>query len=283
MSPRLSRVGVCVAGLMLASGAAAQTSRLYVTALLDPDVPNGGIAVLQSHNLLFKFPTVQFEERAIAISGDVRTASLRPASYPPGADDGHRYDLNGNYLGQAYPATSADLFSSDGTTDGQHNYGITAGALYQYDRDWQNPAPLFSSPVDRPFTRGVTYDPYQHTFWILTEAFNPVTGFDVWVDEFDYAGQRLQGSLVHDPVSGLPAAQNRSALAFDPADRTLWIVDEGYLAQVDRTTGAIMDAFLHPYLLINPPGAEFDLGLVPAPGAAGLLVLAGACALRRRR
>ena len=255
----------------------AQLSRLYVSNNLN----NGGWAIDVFRNQLFDFafntatPLSSTSEAAIAVWGDVRTASIDPTL---GA--GHLYDLNGNYLNQSYAPNGPPR--PDGTSDGQYNYALVGGTVTQFDRQWQNPTSLFTSPTSRTFGYGITYDQVDQSLWIHSYEEDPITGARTyWVEQFSKAGQRLGGAPV---TSSSPFYfGEQGGLALDPADRTLWIVNQTEFIQVGRNGVALIDPINpNPFIYVNPPGAEFNL-LVPEPASTMLAPVAFIFFRRRRR
>ena len=120
-----------------------------------------------------------------------------------------------------YPPEFTDSAEIDGTSDGEFNYtvqgfGLTTGGaitedVIRTDLNWQNPSVLFS--VQTKFQAqneywGITYDPVNNSLWLSGGQNNPTIS--------DYS---LSGALLSSFNTGY---SDMEALAFDPADDTLW-------------------------------------------------------------
>ena len=196
-------------------------------------------------------------EMPIAVWGDIRTVGYQSAS-----PKGGQYSLAGVPTGTSYalPAISADAW--DSTSDGTHNYLLSAGNVYQTNRDFSNPVLLFN--VDHDLgnqSLGITYDPFNNSLWVST-----LYGFDSNSEMLDYS---LSGRFLK-ILS--PLGTIASGLALDPADESLWLVD----SNTGRLTGFSQN---YTFLGYGPyvgyaQGLEFNLGPTPTPEP-GTLVLFG--------
>ncbi len=244
--------------LALAGAASAQTSELYIFSYTSNQA-----YVVQNGNLNRSFATGTYEF-AGAVAGDVRTVQ----AYSWVGQDGKQYDTNGNDLGGRYAYTGLD-YIYDATTDGaNYNYACLYGGgdLYRFDRNWQNAQFQFSTAGN---TLGTAYDTSNNTIW--TAAGSGA------VSQYDLNGQLL---------SQFFPGGNWYGLALDPADGTLWLTQDGsypYIAQYDQSGNHLQDVYVGNFGMGNTLGMEFDVGRVPAPGAAALLGIGGLAASRRRR
>lgn len=244
----------------LAAGAAmAQTSPLYT-------VPYGGNSgsVVQGGNVISSWTLNGSNyETGIAVSGDIRTVNAFP-----GNGIGQRYDLSGTPIGSTVQNNSLGSIY-DGATDGvKFNYAVEHNGSYnvfQFDRDWGNPTPMFNVGFA---CSGITYD--NGTLWIA-DALNSRT-----VRQFDLNGNEL---------FRFDAAQSDVAygLALDPADQTLWVGTyyNNKMTQYKKDGTYLQTVFVNG--LGGAMGMEFDMTGIPAPGAAALLGVGGLVAARRRR
>ena len=242
---------------------AGPTSTLYLT--------NGsGFVVVQGNTIVNSFPIAYSTsyEIPIAVYGDVRTAG-----YLSGTQGG-QYTLGGTPTGTSYawPGVVTDAY--DSTTDGSHNYLVNYGNgdIFQTARDFTNPTLLFN--VGQSIV-GITYDRANNSLW-----------FSTWsgILVVDYS---LSGILLSSFSTG---HELNASLAMDPADHTLWLVNDrsgttnyGYLEQYS-TAGALLST--GPYVGYTL-GGEFNLApnTTPEPGTlvmfgSGILGLAGV--LRRK-
>jgi hypothetical protein len=198
------------------------------------------------------------------------------------------------WSGTPPPAGEAYNTFFDGTSDGTRNYtveyrnsnqvsGIDLEAnVIATDLNWQNPVVLFSIPgvlfPQRAFA-GVTYDPTNNSLWFSGSGS---------LDVVDYS---LTGELLSSFTAGV-VSPTRIALAFDPADATLWLTNCcNQLYQYSRV-GILLQSGTPSGL---PDQGEFTAGEfaepvpsgVPEPStlplfATGLGIL-GLLASRRRR
>jgi hypothetical protein len=145
--------------------------------------------------------------------------------------------------------------SYDGTTDGSYNYIVDYqfGIVYRTNRDYTNPVALFSPQYSG---WAVTYDATNNSLWVSDEAYGVVDDFS------------LSGTLLSSFNTGHMFG---AALALDPADETLWLVnddghstDYGYLEQYSKA-GALLS--IGPYVG-QTWGGEFN---EPEPSSFALL------------
>jgi hypothetical protein len=123
-----------------------------------------------------------------------------------------QYTLSGTPTGTSWsgtpPLAGGRNQILDGTSNGTHNYAVESfnsngtQNVLATDLNWQHPVALFSVP---PSTVGITYDPNNNSLW-LSNVFGVIS---------DYT---LTGTL----LSSFSPGFFGTALAFDPADGTLW-------------------------------------------------------------
>jgi hypothetical protein len=218
------------------------------------------IVVIQG-NSITTFPQAYNpgHELPIAVFGDIRTTGNRPD-----VDKGGQYDLTGTSTGVTYTLPTGMNAATDSTSDGTYNYLVDYNNLnvIRTDRDFTNPVPLFSvSPMPQP--SGITYDSTDQTLWIS------------YIGSQDLQKYSMKGALLKS-IDAVYA--ENAALAFDPSDGTLWVVNghTGYLEQFSTSGQALGEG---PY--VGPTyGAEFNLAttFVPTPEP-GSLTLFGSSLL----
>jgi hypothetical protein len=151
----------------------------------------------------------------------------------------------------------------DSTSDGTHNYLLSAGNVYRTNRDFTNPVLLFNVNHDFQIfeSLGITYNPRNNSLWV-SEFMAPIH-YSV-MKEYFLSGHVLKTYGTVGPVA--------SGLALDPADETLWNVDydTGRLAQY----GSSFDFLGYGPYVGYAQGLEFNLGPTPTPEP-GTLVLFG--------
>ena len=237
---------------------AGPTSPLYLTFLYD--LNDYDIYVVQGNSIIRTFPEAYNAplEAPIAVYGDVRTT----AYYAGGA--GGQYTLSGTPTGTSYvlPSVISTGGAYDSTSDDSHNYlvDLSTGWVYETARDYTNPVALFNAGTANDL--GITYDRRNNSLWI--------SGWNNTMVQ-DYS---LNGTLLSSFSTG---HFDNAALALDPADHTLWLVDDyfhnndygGYLEQYS-TAGALLS--VGPYVGYTL-GGEFN---TPEPGT---LILFGSGAL----
>lgn len=264
--------------------ARAQTSPLYL-------VDSGGAIVVQNGVVTGTFSSglTEVRDTAVAVSSTIRTYGQNFNAPYSGAE----YTLAGNFTGTTYTNTLSCCVR-DGTTDGTYNYAIVepGGGLdslvYRFGLDWSNPEIVnfdFIFPdspqvvhLGRP--TGITWDPRDNSFWFAQQGFL----FNISADRAFIAG------LIGSP-SSVP-----QALAFDPADNTLWLstftAGQGsFLIQYDATKTIDRPV---PLTVISGlgafSGAEFALlaPAVPEPATwmtmiLGFGMIGGAVRYRKRK
>lgn len=255
-APSLAAIALVIITLVgVAHAGPGPTSPLYLTY-------GGAIVVVQGNSVINSF-TVAYGypyEYPIAVYGDVRTTAYGRLAA------GGQYSLAGVPTGTSYVLPS--VVSSvvyDSTTDGSHNYLVdySDGYVYQTARDFTNPVLLFNTG---PRALGITYDRANNSLWIAPYQGTTVT-------DYSLSGGVLSSFNAAGGVFG--------ALAWDPADGTLWMPDiDGNLVQYS-TAGA----FLSTGLFVGyAPGGEFNEA-IPEPGTLvmfGSGILGFASLLRRK-
>ncbi len=260
---------VAVALTGIAQAGPGPLSPLYLTT----DGPR--ILVVQGNSVINTFPEAYGspKELPIAVWGDVRTTGYYPPQYS--GTEGGQYTLGGSPTGTTYILPLPINQAEDSTSDGSHNYlvDLFGGTVYQTARDFTNPIPIFSTGVYND--AGISYDAANNSLWISGDGPTIVA---------DYS---LSGTLLSSFNTG---HQYNKALALDPADHTLWLVNDdsnsprhGYLEQYS-TAGVLLST--GPYVGVAY-GGEFDLAANPTPEpgtlimfGSGILGLAGV--LRRK-
>ena len=237
-------VAVAFTGVALAGPG--PTSPLYLTS---GGYPN--IIVVQG-NTITQFPEAYGApwEGPIAVYGDVRTTGSFPAS-----PRGGQYSLAGVPSGTSYVLPSVIQRSDDSTSDGSHNYLLDemTSTVYQTARDFTNPVALFNVPL---YQVGITYDRANNSLWI--------SGYDTFVIDYSLSGGYITSFSTGHDANG--------ALALDPADHTLWLVNDntGNLEQYS-TAGAFLSTGPN---VGSAYGGEFNLARTPTPEP-GTLVMFG--------
>jgi len=243
------------------------TSPLYLTFNSVHGYSN--IIVVQGNTIINTFPEAYGApyEIPIAVSGDVRTTGYE---YP--VQTGGQYTLAGTPTGTTYvlPSVLGPDGAYDSTSDGSHNYLVdyNNGTVYQTARDFTNPVALFTVNA---YNAGITYDTVNHSLWISN-----------WYNAVAVVDYSLNGTVLSSFDTG---HYSNGALAFDPADHTLWLVnsDSGYLEQYS-TGGSLLS--IGPQVGYTH-GGEFDLGGTPTPEPGTLVMLGsgvlGLAGLLRRK
>ena len=259
---------VCLVALAFTGVALAgpgPSSSLYLTYTFDL---NGGHSiVVVNGNTLTSFAEAYGapDEVPIAVWGDVRTAGNSHTTI------GGQYSLAGTPTGTTYVSLAIASTAYDSTTDGSHNYVVdyTYGGVYQTGRDFSNPVALFTSTG--LYNLGIAYDPVNNSLWISGWGNTTVT---------DYS---MSGTVISSFDTG---HYNNAALAMDPADHTLWLVDDSGSDNLQQYSTAGVLLSTGPYVGYTL-GGEFNMGATPTPEpgtlvmfGSGVLGLAGV--LRRR-
>ena len=234
-----------------AGSSLAQQSIWYCT-----DASNTGFKWTRSYQNgveIASFPWMNAGEMPIYV--DKAEAKIRQLNAGNSVTVGSEYELDGTPTGNTYHFDYVDpgvRVGADAAYDGQSVYlvGFPAGVVYRTDKDYSNPVPLFSTKRNE---LGITYDFGTDTLWTCN-----------WVDgsvsQWSLGGQLLttwQGT-------SLPNGATLGCMAYDPADDTLWLVDnnERLHKQFDRSGNLLSHFHAHYYLL----GGEFAVGLIDTDG-----------------
>ncbi|MGA2242869.1 MAG: PEP-CTERM sorting domain-containing protein [Verrucomicrobiota bacterium] len=256
-------IGLAGLAMIVSVRAAGPTSTLYLTAGdqgTNATIAGGTTTAVTSPQ---QFPA-NGGEYGIAISGN----SIRTMHNGSSGGGGGTYDLSFAYTGPAL-ANPAHTFY-DGTSDGTYNYAVDiAGSVYRYNLDWSSPTLLFT-PSGVSDAIGISFDAYNNSLWISGISSGTVQ---------DYS---LTGTL----LSSFNNGQVRGfALAYDPADDTLWMMsvqNSGIIRQYN-TSGELLQTMDFGSTL-NYLGAEFA---VPEPSSGvlmgGMLAVLAGVKMRRRR
>jgi hypothetical protein len=255
---------VAVWGGAMALGAssalAGPTSALYIS-------DGSTIRVRQGDAIINSWLTTSHDEFALAVNSTVRTFSQGFVSTLS-----HEYTLGGAPTGVTYENTVGCCFR-DGTTDGTYNYATRSGDVYQFNSDWTN-ALAIPGLTGQGLSAAITYDYRKDMFWVASgELMIGVSRTGVIVPFYSFY---MSESILND----------LSALAFDPADNTLWISSyqlNGTVLQqystAPNTQGSLKRVPLSREVIdFQPTGMEFALRSdgpvtsVPEPGSL-LLVL----------
>lgn len=258
----MTRFAFCglAAALTLTGGALAQQDPLYLT-----DGDGHRNFIVQNGSVQSVFGSVPSERAfGIAVAGDVRTYGYA------NPERGGGYDLAGNSNGNIYTYNAGSAIA-DGTTNGvDTNWAIDFfGTVYKYDRNWANGQQVWSAQG----YGGITYDPTDNTLWLSADR-------SAGIAHYDLNGNPLGG---FNTVGGLDWD-----LAYEPTSNSLWVSQafngpNTTLYNYDKN-GTLIQSFSVPGLgAASFFGGEFEIGRVPAPGAAALMGLGGLVASRRRR
>jgi hypothetical protein len=194
-----------------------------------------------------------------------------------------QYTLSGTPTGTSWNRTTppaGETFAGflDGTSDGTHNYTVDElnSNVIATDLNWQSPSILFPLSCDLSCL-GITYDPSNNSIWVgkIDFAAGSIVGI---IDDYTLSGTLLSGFT----ATGIPP----DALAFDPADGTLWLSGDGINLLFQYSTSGV---FLQSGTPTGLPQISYNAGefseAVPEPTAlvllgSGLLSLA---MMRRRK
>jgi len=253
---RLWVLGICVVSACALGSAFGQTDPLYLS-----DGDGHRLVVVQGGAIVNTFPA-EPQERAFPIAV---VDTIRTTGYWTG-ETGGEYQLDGTPTGIQYTLNEMSQNGmSDGTTDEEFNYGQAwfTGEVWQYDRDWQNGAMLFSA---QGRYGGVTYDPTDDTFYLSADR-------DAGIRHYGRDGSLLGqfntvGNLDWD-------------LALEHSTGILWVSVYGtgtfHKYQKDGT-------YLGDVVIPNLDAASFFSGEFQIPEPASILLLGvGGLALLRRR
>lgn len=240
----------------LAMSASAQISPYYVTTDLFEE---GGTSMWQNGGMQFAYEWQDWGERLIC--ADWVDGCIRQANNLGSGQRGGVYALDGTPTGEHTHFDNDGHVSVDCAFDGTNVYMIdgTTGSLISCDKDFTHIQQLF--PVEGAW---LTYDWDRGTIWTSSG------GGQMYLREYT-----MEGLLVSEFNIG--SYDYLTALAFDPADGTLW----GYkyfdtnMHQYNRD-GQLLDSYSGP----NPvSGGE----ILPEPASLLMLGLAGVTLLGRRR
>jgi hypothetical protein len=226
-------------------------SALYVIA-------SDTIFVVQNGRVIRSWRVHGFDEGAIAVSGTVRTLGDWSGTLP-----GSEYTLSGQFTGTTYSYPLLDPRTNlyDGTTDGVHNYSVeySNAIVYQFDRNWGSPVPLFQ------LFQTIGNQQYVAMFRYMGIAYDSLSG-SVWLarDKGDLSGGIIENrSLTGDLLSTFDVPYTGvSGLALDSADRTLWF-------------GASWGPYSHPGTLFQYSRAGLYLSSLSLPELAGATITGG--------
>jgi PEP-CTERM motif len=257
---------VAVAFTGVARASSGPTFTIYLTY---SEVGNDSNIVSVLGNTITMFPEAYGSpnEIPIAVSGDIRTTGF----YSTSPNLGGQYTLAGVPTGQTYTLPPPVIDAYDSTTDSHHNYLVdyTTGTVYQTDRDFTNPVPLFNVG---PGNLGITYEVKNNSLWI--------SGWYANTFVTDYS---LSGGFISSFSTG---HYYNGALAIDPTDQNLWLVDDAntYALQEYSTAGQWMGSGpAVGYTL----GGEENIGYFPSPEPGTLMMfgsgIVGLAGLVRRK
>ncbi|MBA2258228.1 MAG: PEP-CTERM sorting domain-containing protein [Acidobacteria bacterium] len=166
------------------------------------------IDVWQGDALIDSWATQATGEFVLAVDSTVRTYAQGFAAAQ--SLESYEYSLDGTPTGASYTNTAGCCFR-DGTTDGAHNYAVNQLGVFEFNADWTNPQILFGGGYANS---GIAYDSSNDSFWYAPPNTNLLINASRGSSGFSNAfyTTRLVTSF-----------NGFNALAFDPADQTLWV------------------------------------------------------------
>ena len=165
---------------------------------------------------------------------------------------GGQYTLGLAATGTSYISPGPGI--TDGTTDGIHNYAVVNNGSYvlEMNRDWSSPTLLFNA--GSPSLGGITYDGANNSLWVQ----DYITGV---ISDYSMTGGLLSSFSTFGNVNlGNPyGAAAYAALAYDPADGTLWFSEShtNWITQYS-TSGTFLQSIAIPGFDGLVSGGEFN-------------------------
>lgn len=227
---------------------------LYLTSKTEHGGGKSTITVVQGTTVNRSWNAQHGNEIPIAVGSTVRTLGL--LNVPAPGDVGAEYSISGLATGTAYPmpiSSPPTVQFLDGATDGvSHNFAwdINNNTAYQFDLNWANPQILFTL-TDTNSRAGITFDPTNDSLWLSGYGSSTIED------------RSLAGGLLSSFTVG--HIQN-TALAFDPADGTLWMGTStllGTFQQYSRSGQLLGSQFYASLTATGTLGGEFQLNFLP--------------------
>lgn len=252
-----SKLQMCAAVIAACAvgSAVAQTDSLFMS-----DGDGRRLLEVKGGSIVNTFPAVpQIRAFPIAVVDTIRTTG-----YALG-EIGGEYELDGTPTGTQYPLKQGNIMSDGGTDADEFNYGISfQGAVWRYDREWDNGVFLFASGTNA----GITYDPSDGTLWISADRRAGISHY------------KTDGTLLgqFSTVGNLDWV-----LALEPSTDTLWVTERGSerLSQYKKD-----GTFLGTIRVPGMRGRSFlsgEFAVTPEPASFLLLGLGALAVVRRRR